>query len=487
MGTRLPKILYPSEIDAFVSVIENKRDRVIAFLMLDAGLRVSEVAHLKLPNIIWEEQRLKFVGKGKKEAEIPITSRLRDTLEAAIKSRPPQATHEYLIWDKKNPSKPISRFAIHKLIKNYGKKAGITRPVHPHMLRHTFATELYKATQDPLKVQKGLRHSHLKTVLIYTHLSVDELRKSTEAIDRRPLLVRLWSRLKPNIIPDLLKPKLRAFYIGETLGREKEISASRTAFKDRRNTIYVGDEGVGKKHLLKGLFEEKKKAGEKVYQLDEFSPARAALVALCEQLKEDSIIGEVPKGRTSKPFIDAIRNASKSEKITLFILSLNDITKSEIRVLRRLAECCVIFSSINPYNKTRLKEIFFGNYHEILIEGFGKNTTFEFASRMTVDMNIPDKAAYLKYIYVESKGNPKAIIELVNATKSSGNTAPQHLGVQKVLPATPILSLFLMAAIASRYSATALSQPDWKIFATIIILGIAPLLVLDKILKTRRK
>lgn len=478
---RLPKILTSAESEAFRSVIANPRDGGGVSLMLDGGLRVSDVAKLKLQSLIWNERILRFITKGDREAEIPISNRLRDELEKLIRARPPEATHEFVLWDLKNPSKPISRYALYKMVRRYGVKAGIQKRVHPHMLRHTYATELYKSTRDPLLVKQALIHKNLNTVPIYAELSTDDLRNDFESIDRRPLLMKWWSRLKPKVIPELLKPKPRPFYIGETIGREKQITHLRKNFRDRVNTILVGDRGTGKRHLLSQV------DGEGIYRIDSFTPVRESLVKLCEKLVKDSLLEEMPKGRSATPFAEALKEAGKTAKLTLVISSLNDITRNEIRHLRAVAENWTIFGSVEGNQKEKLGKIFFGKYSAIELENFDKATAEMFTRKLVSDVNVPDMKAYLNHAYSQTRGNPQAILELTEATIRTGNIYPEHSGMQKVLSATPFLSMFLMAIIASRYSAAAISRPDWKIFATILMLGIIPFLILDRILKQKNK
>lgn len=477
----LPKILTRTESDAFRSVIGKVRDRVAIALMLDGGLRVSEATELKLQNIIWEERLLRFEGKGGTEAEVPISNRLRDELERALKARPPQATHAFVLWNIKNPSQSISRFALNKMIRVYKQKAGIQKRVHPHMLRHTFGTELYRATGDLGKVQKALRHDDPQTTTIYVHLVADYLREDFEAIDRRPWIIRFFSRLKPHVIPELLKPKPKPFYIGETIGREKEITQLRKNLRAGMNTAIIGDRGTGRKYLLKQL------EGDGIYLTDTITPPKENLVSLCEKLMEDGLIEEMPKGRSTTPFIDAVREIGKSGKYTLVISSLNDIGRNEMRVLRKIAQHWTIFSSIDRNQKPKLDQLFFGNYEAIELENLDKKETFELARKAAADINIPDMKAFLNHIYTQSQGNPQAIIEIIEKTKKTGNLSPEHSGMQKVLPATPFLSLFVMAVVLSRYSASALSKPSLKIYAIVILLGLAPLIILDKILNQKAK
>lgn len=76
---------------------------------------------------------------------------------------------------------------------------------------------------------------------------------------------------------------------------------------------------------------------------------------------------------------------------------------------------------------------------------------------------------------------------MIKETKVTGEAEPEYTGPQKVLPATPILTAIWTAVVISRYSASALSEPDLKVWATIILFGLMPFILLDKLLKMRRK
>lgn len=478
---KLPKALTTAETNALLSSTSNPRDRLMLTLMLEAGLRATEAAKLQLENVAWEEQLLRVTGKGNKEAEVAISRRLKEALESALQARPPQATHNYILWNKRQPDKPIGRHAIFKLVRNTAKKAGITRTISPHMLRHTFVTDLYRSTGDIGKAQKAARHSRIETTTIYTHLTTEDQRKDFDQLDRRPWYIKLWSNLKPDIRPSFFQEKRRPFFIGETIGRAKEITELRKNLRVGIHTILIGERGTGRKHLLRQLEDTH------LFRLDSLNPLRENLVNLCQKLHDRNLLSELPTGRSSTPFIEVLRSIDGDDPFTLVIESLNEAGNREIQALQKLANRWTIFATIDRKQKPKLNKIFFGNCSTIDLHNLNKNETLEFVKKTSATMNVPDPKAYYQFIYTQSEGNPQAIMDLIEMTRRTGNFTPHHTGVQKVLPATPFIALFLMLVFASRYSASALSEPSLKIIATLLIISIAPLIVFDKILKEKNK
>ena len=479
---RLPRVLTQAESDALLAVIHRPRDRAAVCVPLFAGLRATETVTLKLEHINLEECLLRFVGKGSKEAEISINEQLKDELKKALQDRP-ATEHDYLLWDLTTPTKKgISRFGLYKMIVQYGQKAGIKHKVTPHLLRHTFLTNYYRDCGDLGRVQKAARHENPETTTLYTHLSHQDQKKDLDRLDTRSRWAKWRAKLRPDM-PELLRSKHKGFYIGQTIGREEEIAALRKAFGHGRNTVLIGDVGTGKKHLLKGLYEEKKKQGEWIYQLDEFKPARTAVVNLCTQLQADGLIDELPKSQSAGPFTDAIRAVAKREQITLVIYALDDIQKSEIREFKKLAEQCIIFAATLPNQRAKLRTIFFGNYQEIEIDNFDRSIATQFAEKAMADMEIADKDGYIDHIFQETEGNARGLLECIEATRESGNIEPEHTGQRDKRSAEPFFYFILATAMGMRYSATSFSLPEWKIFLCIIGLFVAAILTLGRVLK----
>lgn len=156
------------------------RNRVMFELMYACGLRVSELAQLSLDNIDYASRTLRFIGKGNKERITPFYEDIANSLKTYIdRDRPVLMNglnHRKVFVAKSG--KAISVRSIQYILDISAKNAGITRTIHPHMLRHSFATHLLDNGADLRVVQELLGHENLSTTQIYTHVSLDRLKKA---------------------------------------------------------------------------------------------------------------------------------------------------------------------------------------------------------------------------------------------------------------------------------------------------------------------
>lgn len=164
--------LTAEEADRLCAACKSAEERLVIFGLLETGLRVSELCGLTPENVQWQQRSLRIRGKGgpfgtrSKVRVVPLSDRLRVILEP------------YFMLKERMPLGPR---AVQKLVKRVANRAQVTRPVTPHVLRHTFATlSMQKGVSLPA-VQKTLGHERLSTTAIYLNLSpehiLDEYRK----------------------------------------------------------------------------------------------------------------------------------------------------------------------------------------------------------------------------------------------------------------------------------------------------------------------
>lgn len=181
-GRELPKTLTSDEVAALMercnlAAPTGLRDRAMLELMHRAGLRVSEVCGLHLRDVDWRQGTVHIrpeVGKGGKEAVQPLDRQTLDLLERwkAVR-RAYAAGRPHLFTTLKGG--PVSRHRVWEMTARRARRAGIDRPVWPHMLRHTYATELLRDGFNVVEVQRLMRHSDIRTTTVYLHLHDAEL------------------------------------------------------------------------------------------------------------------------------------------------------------------------------------------------------------------------------------------------------------------------------------------------------------------------
>ena len=172
---RLPESLSSAEIGRLLAAPRGAdpaalRDRALLELFYSSGLRVSELAALTLQQVDLESGFARVFGKGSKERVVPVGARARDALGAWIASGRPHfvksRTGSQLFLNGRGTA--LSRVGLWGIVKRHARRAGITKGVKPHLLRHSFATHLLSGGADLRAIQEMLGHSSITTTQIYT-------------------------------------------------------------------------------------------------------------------------------------------------------------------------------------------------------------------------------------------------------------------------------------------------------------------------------
>jgi site-specific recombinase XerD len=180
---RLPTVLSVEEVTRFFQAISHPRDRVVLLTIYSAGLRISEALGLK-PEDIDSDRMLICVrqGKGKKDRMVMLSPTLLKELRLYVQWARP---HHWL-FPGMDPAKPLCNRAIQRRCQLAGEKAGITKRVTPHVLRHSFATHLLDAGTDLRVIQTLLGHRRVTTTTVYTHVSTRRVRDTISPLDQLP-------------------------------------------------------------------------------------------------------------------------------------------------------------------------------------------------------------------------------------------------------------------------------------------------------------
>lgn len=184
----LPEFLTDAETQLLMAQVESKtpsgmRDRTIMEVLYATGMRNSELCGLNLGDINLEENEIKVFGKGSKERIVLISNRARDFLKNYITKIRPQLSEDAGGGENapvfiNTSGCRINQRSIYRLIEGCAHKAGLSRKISPHTLRHSFATRLLERGADLRVVQELLGHASISNTQIYTHVSTDRLKQS---------------------------------------------------------------------------------------------------------------------------------------------------------------------------------------------------------------------------------------------------------------------------------------------------------------------
>ena len=189
---KLPEVLYESQIKKLLDENSKRedylasRDQAILELMYSSGLRCSEVVNLTISNIDFSGRFMRIYGKGKKERLVPFSNEARNAMidyakklrkEILTKNEINPREQQYFFVNSKG-GKLTSRgleYIMNEIIKKTGLNLGFN--LHPHVLRHTFATHLYDKGADLRMIQELMGHESIETTSIYAHVSKEKIKK----------------------------------------------------------------------------------------------------------------------------------------------------------------------------------------------------------------------------------------------------------------------------------------------------------------------
>ena len=191
LGEHLPAFLTPAEVDQLkdsidLSVPEGHRNRAIIEVLFSCGLRVSELVSLKWSQVYENDLYLRILGKGNKERLVPLSETALHEIanylpwRNSLKIKPGE--EDYVFLNRRGAH--LTRTMILIMLKQQAEVAGIKKTISPHTLRHSFATALLEGGADLRVIQALLGHQSIGTTEVYTHISMQTLRR--EVLEHHP-------------------------------------------------------------------------------------------------------------------------------------------------------------------------------------------------------------------------------------------------------------------------------------------------------------
>jgi len=186
---KLPRALSPDEAAQLMQAGGESRldarDKAILELFYSSGLRLSELTGLEVQDVNLRDATVQVTGKGSKTRIVPVGSQALDALKAWLSQRdamvPPAATALFIA----RGGARMSGSAVQQRVKHWAKKFGLSGKVHPHVLRHSFASHVLQSSGDLRAVQEMLGHASISTTQVYTHLDFQHLAKAYDAAHPR--------------------------------------------------------------------------------------------------------------------------------------------------------------------------------------------------------------------------------------------------------------------------------------------------------------
>ncbi|MCG7532274.1 tyrosine recombinase XerC [Psychrobium sp. MM17-31] len=185
----LPKNINVDEVTQLLDVEGDEplaiRDRAMMELFYSSGLRLAELVNLNLHDISYPEQLVTVTGKGNKQRVVPVTTTAINCLKQWLKIRGEFASHDEMALFVSKQKRRISHRSVQTRIKKWAEEQQLNSSVHPHKLRHSFATHMLEGSGDLRAVQEMLGHSDLSTTQIYTQLDFGHLASVYDAAHPR--------------------------------------------------------------------------------------------------------------------------------------------------------------------------------------------------------------------------------------------------------------------------------------------------------------
>ena len=482
---------------SLIDLCSNIRIKTILLLMLDGGLRVSEAINIKLSDFDFKK-RLLTVNSLKKRSkvkfrQIPLSERLFLSLSEYIKSMRNVRPDSWLFPSPSNETKHITRFAVNRFLSRRKEKLNITH-LHPHALRHTFATGLVADDVPINEVADLLGHENINITRIYTHIPTERLKNYVQRFSSNYENRHWWQRLFRRKLPFLYIPQTGTSSI---VGRDAVMQQITGFVNNGTNVCLIGPTGTGKKSLLDAVLSEKK-----ILTLDDTSGIKKSLIYLLLYLYKNNlesvhyvIFGkfdlDTTETKLSRQTIgtlcEEIKKVSAKKEYILKIRSIENINPSSMKTIELLKDHFIIITAAKeiPINK----DSFLWNFEKIKIGNLSRTDSFFLIHKLSYDLDIEDYDLYRNHIMEQTDGNPRAIVEMVERYRreplllSEVIRSVTHRGPISEIDFSFVVIIFIASLAIFRYMTSEFDNPGLRVIGGLSMI----LLLLSRSIFSRTK
>jgi len=393
----------------------SKKYQAIILLILDCGLRVSEVIQLRCQHIIFSENKIKIVSKTSSR-EIPLTQRLLKSLADYWQQLKNSNPDDYLFPAGKNSKNPhIGRKQIWKKLNQLSKGK-----VNPTILRNTFAARIVK--ENDLSIARELLgETSISTTERHLQISTAQRETAIESIEQDNLMAKLYRKFFPtqtlHIIPSEIG--ITNFHIG----RKEELLKLHDCGKKKINLLITGEQGIGKSHLLDNfnygklirigdLSTTKKMIAGLLLHLFETDKESIAKTLYEKQLNKNDIDTLVYR-ETIKRMTEMLIQITEQHEYTLLIDDVTRIPPTGVLALEKLKNHFHIICAARRIPMT--KSSFLTNFERIELKPLSRPESIELINRVSqpILQKIEDYETYKNHIFENTNGNPLFMIEMI--------------------------------------------------------------------------
>jgi hypothetical protein len=431
--------------------------------MIDCGLRISEVVNLKYADFNFKNKSLKIKSLKKRDKTefrtIPLSDRLYLELARYIAGKKNIQPDSYIF---PSGNGHITRYAVNKYLYRLSKKTGIEN-LHPHALRHSFATQ-HLAAGTPLEnIKTMLGHTSYNTTLVYAHIPQYILKQNIDNLTNKPSILK---KILHIFKPPAAAPAINlSFHTGNiVVGRQNELQHLQDSMKRKINTLVLGSVGTGKSWLLSQL------NSPKILKFDDLANIKKSLAAMLVYLYDNDkeaifnlIYAKYDKQKaiekitreSVRNLCDEIIKVTQKHEYTILVDSLDHITNKAVQTLEFLKDHFIIIAAAREIKID--KSSFLWNFDIIRLKNLSRSEALQLIERLSSDLQISDYELFKNHVHEQSAGNPRAIYELCERYRKepllTAKTirAVRHHGARKEIDCTIIILIFLATIACLRY------------------------------------